>query len=289
MAERQKVQPQAAATRVAFPRKRGVTCRVCLASLALLSLVVVLSACARASGGITVAGSTSVQPFAEMLSEEYMALHPDERINVQGGGSSAGIEAARSGAAQIGMSSRELKGDEKGLVRIEVARDAIAVVVHPSNSVQDLTLEQVRGIFSGEITDWSQVDGPQRRIVVVTREEGSGTRGAFQELVMGEVDIDPGALVQDSNGAVRQLVSSDPSAIGYISLGLVNHQVKAISIDGVLPTAENVIAGQYKIVRPFLFVLASPPQGPAKAFIDYVLSPEGQESLASEGLLGVEK
>jgi phosphate transport system substrate-binding protein len=227
-----------------------------------------------------------VQPFAEMLAEEYMTLHPSERINVQGGGSSAGIEAATSGAARIGMSSRELKGDEARLYRVEIARDAIAVVVHPSNPVRDLSIEQVQGIFSGQITRWSDVGGPSRAIVVVTREEGSGTRSAFQEMVMGKADVDPGALVQDSNGAVRQLVSGDPNSIGYISLGLVGDTVRPVSLSGVEPSADNVLAGKYRLVRPFLFVLQSAPDGSTKAFVDYVLGPEGQRSLAHEGLLG---
>ena len=274
------------ARRAARPERRAIAL-LAVALLVILTLATSLAGCARSAGGITVAGSTSVQPFAEMLAEEYMALHTVERINVQGGGSSAGIEAVMSGAAEIGMSSRELKGDERQLVRVEIARDAIAVVVHPSNPVRDLTLEQVRDIFSGRIAEWSAVGGPLRRIVVVTREEGSGTRGAFQEMVMGDVEVDAGALVQDSNGAVRQLVSGDPNAIGYISLGLVNREVKAIWIDGVEPTAENVSTDRYRLVRPFIFVLRSmPTEGTVRAFIDYVLSPEGQRELAHEGLLG---
>jgi phosphate transport system substrate-binding protein len=248
--------------------------------------VLLVSGCGRHAGGITVAGSTSVQPFAEMLAEEYMVLHPTETVNVQGGGSSAGVEAAQSGAALIGMTSRELKGDEKSLVAIEIARDAIAVVVHPTNPTVNLSIEQVRGIFGGQIVKWSEVGGPDRIIVVVTREEGSGTRSAFQDLVMSnKIDIDPGALVQDSNGAVRQLVSSDPNAIGYISLGLVNNEVKPVSLDGIPPSAENVNSGTYRLVRPFLFILKHPPEGEGKAYIDYVLSPAGQKSLAHEGLL----
>jgi phosphate transport system substrate-binding protein len=255
--------------------------------VALLVCLIAVSGCARSTGGITLAGSTSVQPFADMLAEEYMTLHPTEHVNVQGGGSSAGIEAALSGAAQIGMSSRDLKGDETKLVRIEIARDAIAVVVHPSNPVRDLSLEQVRGIFSGKVRRWSEVGGPDRPIVVVTREEGSGTRSAFQDLVLSaNVAVDPGALVQDSNGAVRQLVSNDPSAVGYVSLGLVNEQVKSVSLDGVQATTANIQAGKYKLVRPFLFVLKAEPEGSTKAFIDYVLGADGQKSLAHEGLLG---
>lgn len=257
-----------------------------LVSLA-IGLLLSLGGCRPAAGGsVTVAGSTSVQPFAELLSEEYAHKLPLERINVQGGGSSAGIEAVNSGAAQIGMSSRELKGDEKKLVRIEIATDAIAVIVHPRNGIRDLTVEQVRGIFEGKTKRWSELGGPDQPIVVVTREEGSGTRGAFQDMVMAKAEIDPGSLVQDSNGAVRQLVGGDPNAIGYVSLGLVDQSVKAVALDNVQPTAASVADGTYRLARPFLFVLREmPTDGAVKHYIDYTLSPEGQALLAGEGLL----
>ena len=260
--------------------------RLVLSSLAFLSVTTLASGCGTAATGITVAGSPSVQPFVEMLAEEYATAHPDLTVNVQGGGSSAGIEAAISGAAQIGMSSRGLKGDEKKLVGVEIARDAIAIVVHPSNPVADLSLDDVKRIFTGAIKRWNEVGGKDVAIVVVTREEGSGTRGAFQDLVLGkDLDVDRGALVQDSNGAVRQLVASDPNAVGYVSLGLVNEEVKAVSLDTVRASASEVAAGRYKMVRPFLFVMRERPTGQAAAFVDYVLSPEGQAELAHEGLL----
>lgn len=253
--------------------------------LALLALPL-LSGCSRGEAGITVAGSTSVQPFAELLAEEYMREHPGTGINVQGGGSSAGIQAALTGAAAIGMSSRELKPDEaRQLKPITIALDAIAVVIHPSNPVRDLSVEQVRRIFAGQSANWEEFGGPNREIHVVTREEGSGTRGAFQELVMGKVDISPAAIVQDSNGAVRQVVADDPDAIGYISLGLVNDQVKAVRTDGVVASIENVKAGTYKLVRPFLFVVKGEPVPEAAAFIDFTLSAKGQQLLSAEGLV----
>jgi phosphate transport system substrate-binding protein len=257
-----------------------------LAALALLWLTIGTSACSSPSTGVTLAGSTSLQPFVEMLAEEYSGAHPETTVNVQGGGSSAGIEAAISGAAQIGMSSRDLKGDELKLFRTEIARDAIAIVVHPNNPVANLSTSDVKRIFSGQLKRWGEVGGRNAAIVVVTREEGSGTRGAFQDLVLGkDLEVDSGALVQDSNGAVRQLVASDPNSIGYISLGLVNSQVRAVQLDGVTAADSEVAAGRYTLVRPFLFVTREQPTGASADFISFVLSAKGQQELANEGLL----
>ncbi|MHB1133243.1 MAG: phosphate ABC transporter substrate-binding protein [Chloroflexota bacterium] len=255
----------------------------------LLLTLPLFSGCQRSQGGVTVAGSTSVQPFAEALAEEFMRQHPTIGINVQGGGSSAGIQAALTGAAEIGMSSRELKQAEQAQLRVDViALDAIAVVVHPSNPVSGLSIDQINAIFSGQSRNWRELGGSDRAIHIVTREEGSGTRGAFQELVMGETDIYPGAIVQDSNGAVRQVVSDDPFAIGYVSLGLVNEQVKAVQIDGVPASHDNVINQTYKLTRPFIYVEKGTPSANAQAFIDFTLGREGQEILTKEGLVPVQ-
>lgn len=256
-------------------------------SLVLLLMAVSLSsACgSRSQAGIIVAGSTSVQPFAEVLAEEYMILHPDIIIDIQGGGSSAGIMAAKSGTADIGMSSRALKDEEKSLWFVEIARDGLVVIVHPSNPINDLTLEQVRGIYTATISDWSQLGGTKSKIHVITREEGSGTRGAFESLVMDKNQITPRAIVQDSNGSVRQLVKDDPNAIGFISLGLVNESVKALSLAGIAATRENVINDSYGLSRPFLFVSNGQPSEQTKQFIDFTLSAEGQKLLSAEGLV----
>lgn len=232
-------------------------------------------------------GSTSVQPFAESLAEEYMVHYPQEKIYVQGGGSSAGIHAVRSEAAQIGMSSRPLMPEEKDLIAIPIAYDAITVIVHPSNPLDNLGTEQIRRIFSGQMKNWGPAGGRNHAITLVTREEGSGTREAFQHLIMGKTEISLGALVQDSNGAIRQLVADDPHAIGYISLGLVTDQVKALKIDGVEANVENIKERRYKIVRPFLFVFKASPERQVKNFLDYILSPPGQNLLVQEGLVSV--
>jgi phosphate transport system substrate-binding protein len=243
--------------------------------------------CQRSRAGITVAGSTSVEPFAELLAEEYMSHRTGSHIYVQGGGSTAGIEATTTGAANIGMSSRYLNENEKSLHPVMIAKDAIAVIVNPKNLIEDLSLNEIRNIFSGKIKNWKEVGSTLHPIVLVTREEGSGTRESFQKSVMEKEDISLEALVQDSNGAVRQVVSSDPRAIGYISLGLVNEAVKAIRISGVEPTIANIDNGQYKLVRPFLFVFRDQPAGEAKAFLDFVLSPPAQKLLSKEGLVPV--
>ena len=187
----------------------------------------------------------------------------------------------------MGMSSRNLNSQEQDLLFFPIAYDAIAVIVHRSNPIQDLTAEQIRKIFEGKIKRWDEIGGRNHPITLVTREEGSGTREAFQHLLMGKAEISLAALVQDSNGAIRQVVSDDPNAIGYISLGLVNDKVKAVGIDRVEATIENIRRQNYKLVRPFLFVFKSPPENTAKRFLDFVLSDKGQKLLTEEGLVGV--
>ncbi len=241
--------------------------------------------CQRSKAGITVAGSTSIEPFAELLAEEYMLRHPQSHIYVQGGGSSAGIEAVRSGVAHIGMSSRHLIAKEKDLYAVTIAQDAIAIIVHPKNPVQDLSLVKVREVFAGKIKNWKELGGNDSAIILVNREEGSGTREAFQKMVMEKDEIALEALVQDSNGAIRQVVTSDPNAIGYISLGLVNDKVRALKISGVEPASNSIMAGKYTLVRPFLFVFHGEPMGEAKSFLEFVLSPEAQKLLFKEGLV----
>lgn len=257
--------------------------------LCLCVAVATFSGCARRSdraGSITLAGSTSVQPFAEMLAEEYARRYPDRPpVNVQGGGSSAGARAAFSGTAHIGMMSREPAESEKELVPTVIAVDALALIVHRDNKVADLTKDQIRGIFSGSITDWGELGGTPGTIHVISREEGSGTRGAFDELIMEGDDVMARAIVQDSNGAVRETVAGDPRAIGYVSLGLVDERVRAVRVDGVEASVESVRRREYTLVRPFLFVVKGDYTPEAKAFLDFVLGEDGQRILAEEGLV----
>ena len=257
-----------------------------------LSLVFILlftGACQRSRAGITVAGSTSIEPFAELLAEEYMSRNPASHIYVQGGGSTTGIQAAMTHAANIGMSSRSLLPKEQNLSTLMIAKDAIAIIVNPNNPIDDLSMDQVRSVFSGKVNNWKELGGPPRPIVLVNREEGSGTRESFQKAVMEKAEISLDSLVQNTNGAIRQVVSNDPNAIGYLSLGLVNDQVKALKISGIEPDVANSESGKYALVRPFLFVLDGEPTGEAKAFLDFVLSPTAQKLLAKEGLVPVAK
>jgi phosphate transport system substrate-binding protein len=237
----------------------------------------------RLSGTITEAGSTTVQPVAEKLANAFMEKYPDITVVIQGGGSSTGVKAAAEGTVDIGAASRDLKENEIGtVVERLLARDGIAIVVHPSRTVSNLTTGQIRQIFSGEITKWSDVGGSDATINVVAREEGSGTRAAFEEMVMGESLVAALAILQPSNGAVRTTVSGDPDSIGFLSFGYVDDTTKALSIDGVAGTVENAKNGTYPIVRPLLFLIKDEPEGIVKEFIDFCLGSEGQEIVAEE-------
>jgi len=248
-----------------------------------------LSACGgRRSSAHIFAGSTSVQPYVEVLAEEYAHVYPEVEIDVQGGGSSAGITAVESGAADIGMSSRNLKDSELVFWNIEIAKDGLALIVNPDNPVRNLTMEQIRAIYKADIETWSPLGGAEAKIHIITREEGSGTRSAFEEMVMGDERISPKAIVQDSNGAVRQLVADDKYSIGFISLGLVDvgqRPVVALQIDGVEASRYNIENGQYRLFRPFVLVAENEPTGPVMEFIEYIRSPEGQRILSDEGLI----
>lgn len=241
-------------------------------------------------GAITVAGSTSVQPFSEVLAENFMAKNPGVQINVQGGGSTQGVEAALNGVANIGSSSREIKSEEKarGLEVTQIAIDGIAVVVHPSNKVMNLSVEQLKNIYLGKIKNWKELGGDDAVITVVSREEGSGTKDAFDSIVMNKEKEKSTAIIQNSTGAVRTTVAGDKNAIGYISISKVNDEVKALDIDNVKASEANVKNGSYKLQRPFNYVTKGSPEGLAKAFIDFVLSDEGQRLIVEEGAFSVQ-
>ncbi len=243
----------------------------------------------KVKGTVKVAGSTSIQPLAEELAEKFGEKNPDITVSIQGGGSTAGVESAYKGTAQIGTSSREIKDEEKGygLKETVIAKDGIAVIVNTSNQVADLTKEQIKKVFTGEINNWSEVGGKKGPITVVVREEGSGTRGAFEDMVLGKgVKIIANAVVQSSTGAVKTAVTKDINAIGFISLGSVDSAVKALKVDGIEPSEATVLDGSYKISRPFLFLTKGEPNSATKAFIDFVLSEEGQK-IVSENFVRV--
>jgi phosphate transport system substrate-binding protein len=241
---------------------------------------------------VTVSGSTTVQPLAEKLAEAFMTENTGVRIDVQGGGSSVGVKAAGEGTSDIGMASREIKESEMtefpNLNVVVIARDGIAIVAHPDVPLSDLTIDQVRDIFSGKLTNWKDLGGDDHNIIVVSREEGSGTRGAFEEMVMGEdALIAATAILQASNGSIRTTVSTTPYAIAYLSFGYLDDTVKSISIGGVAPTEPNAADGSYPIVRPLNMLTNGEPAGLVKTFLDFILSEAGQKLVVEDGYIPV--
>ncbi len=235
-------------------------------------------------GTITIVGSTSVQPLAEALADEFSTANTGVKIDVQGGGSTTGVKAANDGTGDIGNSSRDLSAEEKGwgLTEHVIALDGIAVAVNPSNPVEDLTKDQLVKIFKGEILNWKEVGGADKEILIVSREAGSGTRGAFEELLEIEEMVKADALVAEGTGAVMANVASKDNAIGYISLGSMDKTVKGVKIDGVEPTVENIKAKTYIISRPFLMLTKGDLKPEVKAFIDFIMSDKGQEIVVNQ-------
>ncbi len=243
------------------------------------------------SGSISMVGSTSMEKLANALSEAFMEEYPDVTVTAEFVGSGAGIEAVTNGTADIGNSSRSLKDEEKaaGVVENVVAIDGIAVCVDPANEVADLTKDQLTNIYNGTITNWKEVGGADEPIIVIGREAGSGTRGAFEELVDLK-DACKYANELDSTGAVIAKVASTPGAIGYASLDALDDSVKALSLEGVEATAENIKAGNYFLSRPFVMATKgeiSEQNDLVQAWFDFVLGDEGQQVASEVGLITV--
>jgi phosphate transport system substrate-binding protein len=260
----------------------------------LLTGIALLSGCVRNEGGagLTIAGSTTVQPIVIRAAEVYPERNSGIEIGVQGGGSGTGIRMVGEGSIDIGASSRELGESEllkhPDLKVHPIAIDCIAIVLHPSNPIKDLSMEQIRDIFTGEIKNFREVGGPDREIVLVIREDGSGTRATFEELVLKDKEISNTALQKPASGAIRFTVAGNENSIGYLGIGYLDETVKAISVNGIQPSEENIRAGKYSISRKLYLITKDEPQGEAKKFIDFILSKEGQEIVEEEGFIGVE-
>lgn len=243
------------------------------------------------SSKVTISGSTSVGPIVEILGEDFESKNEGISIEVQQIGSSAGIKNAIEGTSQIGMASRDLKDEEKasGLKETQIAIDGIAVITNKNNEVKDLTLEQVKDIYTGKITNWKEVGGKDAPIVVVSREDGSGTRDGFQENVGFESEeLTKDAQISDGSGNIKSTVEGNENAIGYISFGYVDDNVNALTIDGVELTTENVKNNTYAIARPFLFVSKEDNiSEEGTKFIEYILSDEGQKIVEEKGFISV--
>ena len=246
-------------------------------------------AAADLSGSISMVGSTSMEKFANALSEVFMEKYPNVTVQAEFVGSGAGIEAVTNGSADIGNSSRNLTDEEKanGIAENIVAIDGIAVVVDPANTVADLTKQQLTDIYSGTVTNWSEVGGSDSPIVVVGREAGSGTRSAFEE-ILGLEDACAYSSELDSTGAVMARVASTPGAIGYVSLDVLDDTVKALNLEGTEPTAENIKAGSYFLSRPFVMATngeISEQNELVQALFDFVYSDEGDAVIETVGLI----
>lgn len=244
------------------------------------------------SGSISMSGSTSMEKLANAVAESFMAKYPGVTVTAEFTGSSAGIESVLAGSVDIGNSSRNLKDEEKssGAVENIVAIDGIAVVVDPANTVADLTQDQLISIYKGETKNWSELGGADQAIVVVGREAGSGTRGAFEEL-LGIEDTCAYANELDSTGAVMAKVASTPGAIGYVSLDVIDDSVIAVKLDGVEPTEENIKAGSYALSRPFVMatngeISAQKPE--VQELFHFLASDEGKQLVKSVGLITVD-
>ncbi len=241
------------------------------------------------SGKISLAGSTSMEKLCEAMSESFMEANPDVTVTVEYTGSSAGVESLIQGSVDIGNASRNLKDGEKekGAVENIVAIDGIAVITDKNNTVTDLTTEQLSDVYTGKVTNWSQLGGSDEAIVVIGREAGSGTRGAFEELLKVE-DSCKYAQELDSTGAVLAKVASTPGAIGYISLDAADDSILSISLNGVAASEENIVAGKYMLSRPFVMATKGEISGQdelVQAWFSYLASEEGKSVISGVGLI----
>ena len=247
------------------------------------------TAAAKLSGTVTLAGSTSMQKLCEAMIESFEEAYPDITVTAEYTGSGAGLEALVGGKTDIGNSSRALKDGEKqsGAVENVVAIDGIAVITNNATAVSDLTSQQLTDIYTGKITNWKELGGEDEAIVVIGREAGSGTRGAFEEL-LDVADQCAYAQELDSTGGVLAKVAATPGSIGYVSLDVVDDTVKALSLDGVEPTEENIVAGSYKLSRPFVMATQGTIEEQndlVKTWFSYVQSDEGKAVITAMGLI----
>ena len=255
-------------------------------SILLVLAMTCFATAAFAAGTVSTDGSTSMEKVIGALGESFMEQHSDVTFTYNPTGSGSGITAVQEGRCDIGLSSRALKDDEKaqGLTETVLAYDGIAIIVNPANPVNDLSLETIAKIYTGEITNWSEVGGDDGEIVVIGREAGSGTRDGF-ESITDTKDACQYRQELTSTGDVIATVAQNPAAIGYASLAAIKDTVKAVTVDGVAPTEETIKDGTYKVQRPFVLVTKDGVtlSEDAQAFFDYATSPEAAEIIAAAG------
>jgi phosphate transport system substrate-binding protein len=247
-------------------------------------------------GEVKVAGSTTVLPIAQEAAVEFMEANKRTEVEVQGGGSSAGITQLKEEVIDIANSSRELQpGENDGtIVDHKIAFDIIAIIVNPDLKITNLSRKQVKAIFTGKMTNWKEFGGPDREIVVVIRDQASGTREVFDKIALGSTSDKPvwcvpSAIESASNGVIREIVGATPTAIGYVSYGYVNKTIRAVELDGVSPTIENAAEGRYTMARFLHMFTQGEAEGPTRSYIDLVLSDEFQEEVVGQEYIEVKK
>ena len=243
-------------------------------------------------GSLNIAGGTAHIPVMKAAARTVMAKYPDIRITIAGGGSGVGVEQVSAGLVNIGNTGRALKDAEVsrfGLATFPFAIDGVAAVTHPSNPVRNLSLEQLQKIYAGTITNWKAVGGKDAPITLYTREDGSGTREVFVEKGLKKGPILPGANVINSNGAMKTAVAQDKNALGYVSIGHLDASIKALELDGTQASQENAKSMAYPLVRKLYMNTKGEPQGLTKAFIDYILSPDGDAYITASGYIPLRK
>ena len=244
---------------------------------------------------VVLEGSTTVLPIAQKAAEVFMKNNPDADLSVRGGGSGVGIASIVDGTCDIADSSRAIKPDElakaakrgRDLKAHVIAMDGITHIVHPSNTVANLTREQIKEIYTTRAANWNKYGGPDLKIVVISRDSASGTFEAFSEMVLNKKKVRPDAIMQASNQAIASIVARTPGAIGYVGLGYVSASVKAVSVDGIESSKDTVLRNKYPITRPLFMYTNGKPAGTLKKFIDFVKSPEGQKIVGEEGFVGL--
>lgn len=270
-------------------RMIAVVSAICLMALAIIGCGSKTSESEALSGKVTLAGSTSMEKLCEALSENFMEENPGVTVTVEYTGSGAGLESLAAGSVDVGNASRGLKDEEKadGAVENIVALDGIAVITDKSNTVIDISSENLTKIYKGELTNWSELGGEDMPIVVIGREAGSGTRDAFEEFLEIK-DCCKYAQELDSTGAVLAKVAATPGAIGYVSLDVVDSSVIGLKINGVEPTEEEILAGKYLLQRPFVMATKgeiSEQSEAVQAWFGYINSDEGKEVIKKVGLI----
>jgi len=254
---------------------------------------VALAATGAWAGQLQIKGSTTVLPIAQKVADPFMKAHPDVKLSISGGGSGNGIKALIDKATDIAMASRAMKDKEVALAKEkgvepmahEIAYDCIVPVVHPDNPVTDISMDQLKEIYMGKVTNWKDLGGPDMEVVVISRDTSSGTYEVWESKVMDKERVYPGALLQASNGAVVQAVSKNKNAIGYIGYGYMDESTKGLTVNGIEGKPETALNGEYPVSRALYLYTQGESEGDVKSFIDFVLSADGQALVKEAGFV----